>query len=60
MFSVHYQGCLYMPNGSVWDGNKLLRVRTLAAIKKRKAKKRRKKERKEQRRKDREEKMRGV
>ena len=49
-----------MPNGSVWDGNKLLRVRTLAAIKKRKAKKRRKKERKEQRRKDREEKMRGV
>ena len=60
MFSVHYQGCLYMPNGSVWDGNKLLRVRTLAAIKKKKKKKRERKQRREQKRKDREMKMRNV
>ena len=58
IFSIHYQGSLYMPNGSIWNGNKLLRVRTLAAIKKNKAKKRKKKERREQRRKDRNEKMR--
>ena len=29
IFSVHYKGSLYMPNGSIWNGNKLLRVTIL-------------------------------
>ena len=57
MFGVHFRGALFIPNGSTWDGNKLLQVRAEARRRMKKYEKKKKKARREQRRRDRNEKF---
>ena len=57
MFGVHFRGALFIPNGSTWDGNKLLKVRAEARRRMKKYEKKKKKARREQRRRDRNEKF---
>eukprot|EP00505_MAST-04D_sp_SCG-Rhode-Island_P001150 Stramenopile-MAST_4_protein_1150 len=58
MFGVHFRGALFIPNGSSWDGNKLLQVRTQARKRKNRHLKKLKLAKKEQKRRDRNEKFR--